>query len=78
MLNLTPLEETTAVKEIIQISEEKGREAGKVIGQIHLAQRLMGKPLTPIEKLNEQSIDELNAILDMLEPELNKIRVGSA
>ncbi len=82
MLNLTPLEETTAVKEIIQISEEKGLEKGldkgKLIGQIHMAQRLIRKPLTPMDNLVEQSIDDLNAILDMLEPELNKVVTGSA
>ncbi len=78
MLNLTPLEQTTAVKEIIQISEDKGRKEGKLIGQIQLAQRLMGKAMTPAEKLIERSTDELNAILDALEPELSKIKVGSA
>lgn len=78
MLNLTPLEETTAVKEIIQTSEDKGREEGKLIGQIQLAQRLMGKPLIPTETLVEKSIDELSAIIDALEPELSKIKIGSA
>ncbi len=78
MLNLIPLEETTAVKEIIQLSKDEGREEGELIGQIHLAQRLMRKPLTPREKLVEQSIDELSAILDMLEPELSRIEVGTA
>ncbi|MCP4687471.1 MAG: hypothetical protein GY859_05430 [Desulfobacterales bacterium] len=61
-----------------QPSKDKGREEGKLIGQIHLARRLMGKPLTPMDKLVEQSVDELNAILDMLEPGLNKLKVGSA
>ncbi len=133
MLELTPLEETTAVKEIIQITMDKGREEGldkgeligkihlaqslmmqpltpreklveksidelsailntldirvgaekelnkaELIGKIHMAQRLMGKPITPREKLVEQSADDLNAILDMLEPELNKVVSGSA
>ncbi len=82
MLELTPLEETTAVKEIIQISEDKGIEKGlnkgELIGKIHMAQRLMGKPITPREKLVEQNADDLNAILGMLEPELNKVVSGSA
>ncbi|MCP4688431.1 MAG: hypothetical protein GY859_10290 [Desulfobacterales bacterium] len=82
MLNLTPLEETTAVKEIIQISEEKGIEKGldkgELIGKIHMAQSLMRKPLTPREKLVEQDVEDLNAILDMLKPELNKVVTDSA
>ncbi len=82
MLNLTPLEETTAFKEIVEITMDKGlnkgREEGKLIGQIQLAQRLMGKPLIPTETLVEKSIDELSAILDALEPELSKIKIGSA
>ncbi len=82
MLELTPLEETTAVKEIIQITMDKGREEGReegvLIGKIHMAQRLTGRPITPKEKLIGQGVDDLNAILDMLESELNKVVSGSA
>ncbi|MCP4757140.1 MAG: DUF2887 domain-containing protein, partial [Proteobacteria bacterium] len=60
MLELTPLEETTAVKEIIQITREEGREegidTGELIGKIHMAQRLLGKPITPREKFIDQGV----------------------
>ncbi len=86
MLELTPLEETAAVKEIIQITMDKGIDKGReegidkgeLIGKIYMAQRFMRQPLTPREKLVEQSVDDLSAILDMLESELSGLESGSA
>ncbi len=41
MLNITPLEETTAVKEIIQISKDEGRDEGREEGQRETLRHLL-------------------------------------
>ena len=63
MLKLTPLDETVAEKELIQIGKsqgleeglqkglEKGMEKGKVIGQIQMAQKLLKQEVTPQKEL---------------------------
>jgi len=82
MIQLTPLEETFAVRQLIRlktrkISQEslqkglrKGARQGELIGKIHLAQRLLKRRITPKKKLPEQKNEELRAILKKLEAEL--------
>ncbi len=47
MLKLTPLDETVAGKELIQIGKsqglQEGQEEGILIGQIHMTQNLLNK-----------------------------------
>jgi len=50
--------------------EEKAKKA-ELIGKIHLAQRLLKRPLTPKKKLLAQSPKELRAMLKQLEAMLN-------
>jgi predicted transposase/invertase (TIGR01784 family) len=48
----------------------EGIEKGELIGKIHLAQRLLKRPVTPKKKLLEQSLKDLKATLKQLEAEL--------
>jgi len=86
MIQLTPLEETVAVRQLIRMKTRKvmkeglqkgriegrieGIGKGKIIGKIHLAQRLLKHPITPEKKLLEKTPKELRAILKKLEIEL--------
>ncbi|MCP4348287.1 MAG: hypothetical protein GY795_22595 [Desulfobacterales bacterium] len=70
MIQLTPLEETVAGQELIQIGLEKGVEKGKLIGKIHMAQRFLKRPITSEESLFQNNTEELKAILNSLESEL--------
>ncbi len=82
MIQLTPLDKTVAGQELIMMGIEQGRlegrtegrtegiEKGELIGKIHLAQRLLKRPVTPKKKLLEKSPKELRAILKKLEAEL--------
>ena len=70
MIQLTPLEETVAVKELIQMGMEKGREEGELIGKIQMAQRFLKRPIMPKESLVEQGVESLRTLLEQLEAEL--------
>ncbi|MCP4348171.1 MAG: DUF2887 domain-containing protein [Desulfobacterales bacterium] len=70
MIQLTPLEETVAGQELIQIGLEKGREEGELIGKIHMAQRFMKRSLTPKKRLLQKSTEDLKMILKKLETDL--------
>ncbi len=82
MIRLTPLDKTVAGKELIQMGINEGvlrglekgriegRTEGELIGKIHLAQRLLKRPVTPKKKLLAQSPKELRGILKKLEAEL--------
>ena len=84
MLKLTPLEETVAGKELIQIGKsqgleegreeglEKGLEKGKLIGQIHMTQNLLKQERTPREELIRKSKEELQSLLQQLQSQLNR------
>jgi predicted transposase YdaD len=84
MIQLTPLEESMAVKELIQQGVEKGEEKGlekgleqgikkgQFIGQIQLIQRLLKRPQTPNQSLAERPLEELTTMLAHLEEELSK------
>ncbi len=83
MIQLTPLDKTVAGQELIQMGRKegaqqgeligwkRGAQQGKIIGKIHLAQRLLKRPVTPKKKLLAQSPKELRAILKQLEAKLN-------
>jgi predicted transposase YdaD len=74
MIELTPLEETVAVKQLIdqgvQEGMEKGMEKGQFIGQIQLIQRLLKRPQTPNESLAILDVEELRTLLTNLEADL--------
>ena len=70
MIQLTPLEETVAVKELIQKSMEKGQ----LIGQIQLLQRLLKRQQTPDETLTGLGLKELQTMLAKLEAALSDER----
>jgi len=80
MIQLTPLEESVAVKELIQQGMERGMERGlerglkkgQMIGQIQLIQRLLKIPQTPDESLAQRPIEELKTMLTDLEAKLSK------
>jgi len=58
MIHYTPIEKTVVGQELIQMGRiegrtegfEKGIEKGEIIGKIHLAQRLLKRPVTPKKK----------------------------
>jgi len=86
MIQLTPLEETAAVKELLQIKEkeailigkQKGRkegrkegiEAGELICKIIMAQGRLKQTFIHREFLLEQSIEQLKTILAKLEAKI--------
>ncbi len=84
MLKLTPLDETVAGKELIQIGKsqgleegreeglEKGREEGILIGQIHMTQNLLKQERTPEEELIRKRKEELQSLLQQLQSQLNR------
>ncbi len=80
MLKLTPLDETVAGKELIQIGKsqgleegrEEGLEKGKLIGQIHMTQILFKQERTPEEELIRKRKEELQSLLQQLQSQLNR------
>jgi len=62
MIHYTPIEKTVVGQELIMMGRiegrtegfekgiEKGIEKGEIIGKIHLAQRLLKRPVTPKKK----------------------------
>ena len=75
MLKLTPLDETVAGKELIQIGKSQGREEGlekgKLIGQIHMTQNLLKQERTPEEELIRKRKEELQSLLQQLQSQFN-------
>ncbi len=67
MIQLTPLEETTAVKELLHIKETEASIKGELIGTIITLQRVMKLTLAQRELLMKQSIEQLQTILAKLE-----------
>jgi len=66
MVQLIPLDQTTAGKQIY----ERGFNLGKLIGPIRLAQQLLKQPLSTKEELAKRTEEELKAILAQLEAQL--------
>jgi hypothetical protein len=79
MIELTPLEDTVAGKQLIQqgIDEgmekgmKKGMEKGQITGQIRLIERLLKRPQTPNESLAILDVEALGVMLAKLEGELS-------
>ena len=77
MLQLTPLEETVAGKELILKGKDEGREEGRVegreegilIGSIQTMGKVLNKKIPSREELAEKNLGELQAILDILNGE---------
>lgn len=66
MIQLTPLEETVAVKELMQESMEKG----ELVATIQMTQKWLKRPLTPKNNLYSLGVEDLKAILADLEAQL--------
>ncbi len=66
MIQLTPLEETVAGQELIQMGVEKG----ELIGKIHMVQSFLKRSLTPKKRLLKKSTGDLKMILKKLETDL--------
>jgi len=66
MLQLTPLDQTTAGKQIFA----RGLDKGEFIGKIHFAQKLLEQPLSLKEELAKKTENELKTILGLLEAQL--------
>jgi len=82
MLHLTPLEQTTAVRQLMAKSLQQGldqgltkgvkqgREQGELIGKIQLAQRVLKCQVTPKTQLCRRSLGDLKQLLKELESQL--------
>jgi hypothetical protein len=66
MIQLTPLEETVAVQELMQESMEKG----ELVATIQMTQKWLKRPLTPKSTLYNLAVEELKSILADLEAQL--------
>jgi predicted transposase YdaD len=81
MLHLTPLEETVAGQELIQIGKQEGRKEGRkeginkgeLIGEIRVTQKFLKRPVTPVEDLARKSLKTLKVMLQELEADLAKL-----
>jgi hypothetical protein len=70
MLQLTPLDQTTAGRQIYERGFKQGLVLGRLAGQILLAQQFLKKPLSPKDELKEKTEEELKAMLKQLEIEV--------
>ena len=62
--------ERLAEKKGIKIGEERGTVLGQRIGQIHAFEEILGLPITPVEKLQEKTLDELDGMITELKAKL--------
>ena len=72
MIELTPIEETVAFKELAQELSQKYMEKGQLIGQIQLIQRLLKRPQTPSKTMIGLDMKDLKTMLAHLEADLSK------
>ncbi len=70
MLQLTPLEETVAGKQLIAIGMDKGLRKGELVGEIRTYQRILRLPVTPRDDLIEQPEGKLRRLLSDLQARL--------
>ncbi len=70
MLQLTPLEETVAGKQLIAMGMKKGVQKGEIIGEIRTYQRILGIPETPRNALTDKSLRERRRMLSDLKAQL--------
>jgi predicted transposase YdaD len=66
MLQLTPLDQTTAGKQIYG----RGLDKGELLGKIRFAQQLLNQPISSKKELAKKTEEELKSILRQLEAEL--------
>ena len=78
MLQLTPLEETRAGKELIAIGEKRGKKRGEIIGSIRMCQRFLGIPISTSAELAGKSLRQLAAQRKALLARVDRIRLGNA
>jgi len=75
MIRLTPLEETVAGQELIQMGIkqgiEKGIEKGELIGRIQLMQSILKRRQSAKTKLIRKNMQELKEKLKKLENDFN-------
>ncbi|MEZ6143534.1 MAG: hypothetical protein R3B84_23445 [Zavarzinella sp.] len=64
--------ERLAEKKGIKIGEERGTVLGQRIGQIHAFEEILGLPITPVEKLQEKTLDELDGMITELKAKLSR------
>jgi hypothetical protein len=81
MIQLTPLEETVAGKELIQIGVQRGRKEGEqqskkkwltkgeIIGEIRMAQRMLKLPVSTQKDLIKKGMTTLRKMLQYLKAE---------
>ena len=67
MIRLTPLEETVAGKELIQIGIKQGIEKGELIGKIQVMEIILKSRRSAKNRLLRSSIEELKDMLKKLE-----------
>jgi predicted transposase/invertase (TIGR01784 family) len=53
-------------------AREEGLEKGQLIGAVHAFQRLLKQPLTPLEKLLQMAVGDLNHLAQQLEHQLSQ------
>ena len=78
MLQLTPLEKSVAVQQLIRINVIKGKKEGKkegikqgeLIGEIRTLQRILKYPQSIQSELAEKPLKELRAMLQKLKADL--------
>ena len=82
MLQLTPLEETRAGKELIAIGEKRGKkrgeERGEIIGSIRMCQRFLGIPISTSAELAGKSLRQLEAQRKQLLAQVDRLGLGNA
>ena len=71
MIELTPLEQTRAVKEWIQQGLEQGLEQGTLIGRVQTCQKFLKRPIQSKADLQAKTLEELRQLADSLEHQLH-------
>ncbi len=85
MIELTPLEETAAGKELIQLGIDEGKKEGiiegkiegELIGKILLAQSILKQRKFSKKKLGQMRLRELRLVFKEFEKDLKTLAVGS-
>ena len=67
MIRLTPLEETVAGQELIQMGIKQGIEKGELIGKIQVMEIILKSRRSAKNRLLRSSIEELKDMLKKLE-----------
>ena len=70
MIQLTPLEETTAGRELLELGEQRGEQRGELIGTIRMCQKLLGLKIDTRQKLSRKSLETLQKQATELEAQV--------